>query len=87
MLGDAALSYASDIRTHDLLGAFLVRCKIPGEGLDSYRPYVDSLPESYSVPYYCSEVESSSLPRYLKRARDKQVAKVEDSYCRSLNTG
>ena len=63
MLGNSA---TSDIRTHDLLAAFLVRCKVvPGEeGLDWYRPYVESLPESYSVPFYCSEAEASSLPRY-----------------------
>lgn len=55
----------SDIRTHDLLAAFLVRCKIPEEeGLDPYRPYLESLPESYSVPFYCSEAEASCLPRY-----------------------
>ena len=43
MLGNSA---TSDIRTHDLLAAFLVRCKVvPGEeGLYWYRPYAESLP-------------------------------------------
>ena len=64
MLGNSGANIPSDIRTHDLLAAFLLTCKIVGEGLDSHRPYLDSLPESYSVPFYCTEAEASSLPRY-----------------------
>ena len=65
MLGNSGASIPSDLRTHDLLAAFLLSCKIVGAGLDSYRPYLDSLPESYSVPFYCTEEEALCLPRYL----------------------
>ena len=64
VLGNSVANMPSPIRTHDLLAAFLIRCKTEGEGLDSYRPYVESLPESYSVPFFCSEREAASLPRY-----------------------
>ena len=47
VLGNSVANMPSNIRTHDLLAAFLVRCKVvPGEeeGLDWYRPYAESLP-------------------------------------------
>ena len=64
VLGNSVANMPSNIRTHDLLATFLIRCKSEGEGMDSYRPYVESLPESYSVPFFCSEREAASLPRY-----------------------
>ena len=65
MLGNSGASIPSDLRAHDLLAAFLLSCKIVGAGLDFYRPYLDSLPETYPVPFYCTEEEALCLPRYL----------------------
>ena len=68
MLG---LTDGSSFPTHDLLASFLVHCKNPGRSnirgeWEFYKPYIESLPESYSVPFFCSESEASALPKYLR---------------------
>lgn len=45
----------------------------------SYRPYIQSLPQSYSNPYFCSQEERHSLPEYLlSRLQQQEKSLLRD---------
>lgn len=45
-----------------------------------WKPYIDTLPESYEVPYFCNDDEVSIFPPYLKIQAVEQKNKVWKSF-------
>ena len=53
-------SFFSHMTTLELLAIFLIINKVPNNDLKCdqfWKPYIDTLPESYEVPYFCNEDE------------------------------
>ena len=62
---EASLGNKTNLSTHHLIAGFLLREL--DKGPDSFwDPYLKTLPEQFDVPYFCSQPELESLPRYVK---------------------
>ena len=67
------------LSTHHLIACFLLLEL--AKGLNSFwHPYLKTLPDAYSVPYFCSSHEISRLPCYVKDNILKQQMLVAAAY-------
>ena len=67
------------LSTHHLIAVFLLLEL--AKGSDSFwHPYLKTLPDAYSVPYFCSSHEISHLPRYVTEKILKQQKLVAAAY-------
>jgi len=76
-------SFFSHMTTLELLAIFLIINKVPNNDLKCdqfWKPYIDTLPESYDVPYFCNEDEVNIFPSYLKIKTLEQKNKVWNSF-------
>merc|ERR550532_903808 len=48
-----------------------------------WKPYIDTLPESYEVPYFCNDDEVNVFPPYLKIQAFEQKNKVWKSFTKT----
>lgn len=68
-----------NLTAQELLSLWLVSEK--GKGPSSlYFPYLQSLPTSYTVPYFCSPSERSSFPDYLRQLTENQIQTVTNAF-------
>jgi len=67
----------TNITAQELLALWLVSERYKGAS-SSYFPYLQSLPSQYTVPYFCSPAEISSLPHYLRSLVEKQIETVKN---------
>ncbi len=68
-----------DLSTQELLSLFLLREK--AKGIESFwTPYLDTLPSSYTTPFFCLDREVDCLPSYLK----EKVEQIRESFERSF---
>jgi len=68
-----------NLTAQELLSLWLVSEKNKGTS-SSYFPYLQSLPTSYTVPYFCSPSERSSLPDYLSQLTENQIQTVNNAF-------
>ena len=73
------------LSTQTLLSFWLLREKQLGLG-SQFHPYLQSLPSSYTNPYFCSVKEKQSLPQYLLNKIEDQESEVVRCYQRLVNS-
>lgn len=69
----------SKLRAMEILSFFLLYHKYLGDNSD-WKPYLDSLPEDYTVPAYCSKREIDIFPEFLRSHVTKQEEDVDQCY-------
>ncbi len=74
------ISEDNHLPTHDLLAAFLWREKFVVGEASIWRPYLNTLPKSYSVPYYSAKAELEALPEYVRGHCEDQIRAVNESF-------
>jgi hypothetical protein len=72
---------AAELSTHDLLAVFLLKETSLGH-TSFWLPYLQTLPTSYSVPYFCTSSEMASFPPYIRERCDQQTTAVQESFAR-----
>lgn len=78
-LGAVIRCSGEKLKAMEILTLFLVYHKSLDEA-SSWRPYLESLPESYTVPLYCSKSERKLLPAFLKCFADQQEEDITACY-------
>jgi hypothetical protein len=80
---EAALSASGagnpDLSTHHLISAFLLRELDRGSG-SFWRPYLETLPECYDVPFFCATPETEAMPGYVREKWLEQQKTVADAF-------
>lgn len=70
------LSLKNKLSIQTLLAVYLLYLKHSGQ----HRPYVDSIPESFSNPFFCTKSEMFALPEHIFEKVHKQCTTVKDQY-------
>lgn len=78
-LGAVLRGSGKKLKAMEVLTIFLVYHK-PLEETSPWRPYLESLPKSYTVPIYCSKSEHELLPTFLKAFADQQEEDINACY-------
>lgn len=78
-LGAVLRSSGKKLKAMEVLTLFLVYHKSLDEA-SSWRPYLESLPKSYTVPLYCSKSEHALFPAFLKAFADQQEEDINACY-------
>lgn len=76
----------SHLSTQTLLSVWLLSELRKGSS-SSYQPYLESLPKSYTTPYFCSPEEQLLLPRYLQSKVTDQHLTISTNYTSLVSRG
>lgn len=80
------LQSISHLSTQTLLSVWLLRETELGSS-SSYHPYIQSLPKSYTNPYFCSAQEQKLLPPYLLDQVSDQQQVIATNYTTLVSKG
>jgi len=81
-----SLQQISDLSTQTLLSVWLLSESSKGSS-SPYHPYLQSLPQAYTTPYFCTSAEQLLLPSYLQSAVADQHQTVVSNYTSLVSRG